>query len=198
MFRTNDLEQLMQKVDEAGFGTISLPPEVCLSLLARLKDLEQQGLLKSATITKSTDTSNNDQAKTIRNDYTYWLEKDHHPTEKNLLEGLDQLLLALKNYFRISLSHLECHFALYPKGHFYKRHIDQTAENNKRFFSFVIYLNQNWNESLGGKLVVFEGEQKIFEMLPHFGQMIVFRSDIPHEVEPSLSERRSIAGWFRV
>lgn len=193
MFRTNDLEQLMQKVDEAGFGTISLSPEVCSCLLARLKDLEQQGLLKSATITQDSD-----QAKTIRNDFTYWLEKDHHPTEKSLLEGLDQLLLALKNYFRISLSHLECHFALYPQGHFYKKHIDQTAENNKRFFSFVIYLNQNWNESLGGKLVGFEGEQKIFEVLPHFGQMIVFRSDIPHEVEPSLSERRSIAGWFRV
>ena len=145
MFRTNDLEQLMQKVDEAGFGTISLPPEVCLSLLARLKDLEQQGLLKSATITQETS-----QAKTIRNDFTYWLEKEHHPAEKNLLEDLDQLLLALKNYFRISLSHLECHFALYPKGHFYKKHIDQTAENNKRFFSFVIYLNQFLNEYLVG------------------------------------------------
>lgn len=193
MFRTNDLEQLMQKVDEAGFGTISLSPEVCLSLLARLKDLEQQGLLKAATITQE-----NDQAKTIRNDFTYWLEKDHHPTEKSLLEDLEQLLLSLKNYFRISLSHLECHFALYPKGHFYKKHIDQTAENNKRFFSFVIYLNQSWDESLGGKLVGFENDKKIFELTPHFGQMIVFRSDIPHEVEPSMSSRRSIAGWFRV
>lgn len=193
MFRTNDLEQLMQKVDEAGFGTISLPPEVCKTLLARFKDVEQEGLLKSATITQS-----NDQSKTIRNDFTYWLEKEHHPTEKNLLDGLDQLLLSLKNYFRISLSHLECHFALYPKGHFYKKHVDQTAENNKRFFSFVIYLNQNWDESLGGKLVGFADDQKIFEVIPHFGQMIVFRSDIPHEVEPSFSERRSIAGWFRV
>lgn len=184
----------MQKVDEAGFGTISLSPEVCNPLLAHFKELEQEGRFKPATITQTSD-----QAKTIRNDFTYWLEKDHHPTEKNLLEGIDQLLLALKNYFRISLSHFECHFALYPKGHFYKKHIDQTAENNKRFFSFVIYLNQNWNESLGGKLVGFDdSDKKIFELIPHFGQMIVFRSDIPHEVEPSLSERRSITGWFRV
>lgn len=191
MFRTNDLEQLMQKVDTAGWGTISLSPELCLSLLARLKDLELQGLLKSAQITKNAD-------KLIRNDFTYWLEKDHHPTEKNLLDSLDELLQALKIYFRISLSHLECHFALYPKGHFYKKHIDQTVQNNKRFFSFVIYLNSNWSESLGGKLVGFQDDQKIFEIIPHFGQMIVFRSDIPHEVEPSFDERRSIAGWFRV
>lgn len=200
MFRTNDLEQLMQKVDEAGWGTISLSPDICQSLLLRLKDLEQQGLLKLATITENTqsDKTKTINAKTIRNDFTYWIEKDHHPTEKNLLDGLDELRLALKNYFRISLTHLECHFALYPKDHFYKKHVDQTADNNKRFFSFVIYLNQNWTESLGGKLVGFEDENRIFEIIPHFGQMIVFRSDIPHEVEPSFSERRSIAGWFRV
>lgn len=183
----------MQKVDEAGWGTISLPPDICSDLLARLKDVEQQGLLKSATITQSTD-----QAKTIRNDYTYWLEKSQSPTEKLLLENLEQLLMQLKNYFRIGLTHFECHFALYPKGHFYKKHIDQTADHNRRFFSFVIYLNHDWNEHLGGKLIGFNGEQKIFELLPNFGQMIVFRSDIPHEVEPSASSRRSIAGWFRV
>jgi SM-20-related protein len=193
MFRTNDLEQLMRKVDDLGWGTISISPDVCQSLLARLKTVEQLGLLHSATITQSTD-----QAQTIRNDLTYWLEKDHDPIEKNFLEGLDELLLSLKNYFRISLTHLECHFAMYPKGHFYKKHIDQTADHNKRFFSFVVYLNSDWNESLGGKLVGFENSDKIFEVLPHFGQMIVFRSDIPHEVEPSLSTRRSIAGWFRV
>lgn len=192
MFRTNDLEQLMQKVDDAGFGTISLSPKVCQDLLTRFKEVEQEGLLKSATITQGTDL-----AKTIRNDFTYWLEKEHHPIEKNILEGLDELRLALKNYFRISLSNLECHFALYPRGHFYKKHVDQTAENNKRFFSFVIYLNPEWSESLGGKLVGFDEHNKIFEVIPHFGQMIIFRSDIPHEVEISLRERRSIAGWFR-
>lgn len=192
MFRTNDLEQLMQKVDESGWGTISLPPEICQSLLARMKDLENQGLLKAAAVTLNALPTN-----IIRNDYTYWLEKNHTAVESEALEGLDQLRVALKNYFRISLTHFECHFALYPKGHFYKTHVDQTAENNKRFFSFVIYLNENWNEQLGGKLVGYNNNQKIFELLPHFGQMIVFRSDIPHEVEPSEGERRSIAGWFR-
>lgn len=194
MFRTNDLEQLMQKVDNAGWGLTSLDPELAKQLLARFNQVQEQGLLQSATITQG---SGND-AKTIRNDLTYWLEKEHHPTEALVLAELDKVLQTLKNFFRISLTHLECHFAYYPKGHFYKKHIDQTAENNKRFFSFVIYLNQNWKDSDGGKLVGFEKDQKLFEVLPHFGEMIVFKSDIPHEVEMSFNERRSIAGWFRV
>lgn len=193
MFRTNDLEQLMQKVDEAGWGMTSLDPLLANLLLERFQDVQKQGLLQSATITKSTD-----QTKAIRNDFTYWLEKEHHPTESKVLENLEQVLTALKNHFRISLSHLECHFAFYPSGHFYKKHIDQTDSNNKRFFSFVIYLNPNWKAADGGKLVGYHQEQKLFEVMPHFGEMIVFRSDIPHEVETSHNERRSIAGWFRV
>ena len=194
MFRTNDLEQLMQKVDDAGWGITSLDPMLAEQLLARFNQVQEQGLLKSATITQGAGSD----SKTIRNDLTYWLEKEHHPTEALVLAGLDEVLQSLKSFFRISLTHLECHFAYYPKGHFYKKHIDQTAENNKRFFSFVIYLNPDWKENDGGKLVGFENDQKIFEVLPHFGQMIVFKSDIPHEVEMSFNERRSIAGWFRV
>lgn len=193
MFHTNDLEHLMQKVDQTGWGTISLSPNICQSLLARLKTIEKLGLLRPASTTQSVGSET-----TIRNDLTYWLEKGHDTIENYFLEGLNELLLSLKNYFRISLTHFECHFAVYPKGHFYKKHVDQTADHNKRFFSFVIYLNLDWHESLGGKLVGFENANKIFEVLPLFGQMIVFRSDIPHEVEPCLAERRSISGWFRV
>ncbi|AZZ37229.1 hypothetical protein CIK05_10665 [Bdellovibrio sp. qaytius] len=196
MFCTNDLEQLMQKVDDSGWGMTSLDPQLAQLLLERFNQVQEQGLLTSAAITQSVAAA--DSAKTIRNDLTYWLEKEHHPSEQQVLEKLDEVLIAFKNYFRISLSHLECHFAFYPPGHFYKKHIDQTADNNKRFFSFVIYLNPNWKDSDGGKLVGFDNEQKIFEVMPHFGDMILFKSDIPHEVEISHNERRSIAGWFRV
>lgn len=193
MLHTNDLEQLMQKVDGFGWGITSLDPKLATLLLERFQDVQNQGLLQSATITQTTD-----QATAIRNDLTYWLEKQHHPTESKILENLELVQTALKNYFRISLSHLECHFAFYPPGHFYKKHVDQTENNNKRFFSFVIYLNPNWKSSDGGKLVGYDQDRKLFEVIPHFGEMIVFRSDIPHEVETSHNERRSIAGWFRV
>ncbi|MES2801005.1 MAG: 2OG-Fe(II) oxygenase [Bdellovibrionota bacterium] len=193
MLRTIDLEQLMQKVDSWGWGMASLDPHLANLLLERFHEVQTHGLLQSATIT-----TYSEQAKAIRNDLTYWLEKEHHPTEQKALEGLDQVLQSLKKYFRISLTHLECHFAFYPPGHFYKKHIDQTKDNNKRFFSFVIYLNPDWKITDGGKLVGYSEERKLFEVMPLFGEMIIFRSDIPHEVETSFSERRSIAGWFRV
>lgn len=193
MFGTNDLEQLMQKVDDAGWGLTNIDPKFAQLLLERFQLVQQQRLLQQATITQADLL----QASAIRNDYTYWLAKEHHTTEAQLLDQLDHLLVTLKNYFRISLSQLECHFAFYPPGHFYKKHIDQTRENNKRFFSFVIYLNPNWNTNDGGKLIGYHEDQKIFEIRPSFGNMILFRSHIPHEVEESHGERRSIAGWFR-
>lgn len=183
----------MQKVDDFGWAMTSLDPQFTNLLLERFQDVQKQGLFQSATITQTTDL-----ATAIRNDFTYWLEKEHHPTESKALENLEQVLAALKNHFRISLSNLECHFSYYPAGHFYKKHIDQTQDNNKRFFSFVIYLNPNWKSSYGGKLVGYRQEDKLFDVMPHFGEMIIFHSDIPHEVETSHHERRSIAGWFRI
>lgn len=191
MFRTNDLEQLMQKVDNNGWGMIALEPDLLEKLKARFAEIEIQGLLNPASITQKSTQA------TIRNDSTYWLENSH-PTESLLFDELNQLMQSLKNYFRLSLSNFECHFALYPQGHFYKKHVDQTAENNKRFFSFVIYLNTEWTEKDGGRLIGYQAESPMFEVLPLSGRMTVFRSDIPHEVEIAYKPRRSLAGWFRV
>lgn len=196
MFDTNNLKQLMQKIETQGWATSSISTLLCKKLKERSIAIEEAGLLKPAHITKSPDTTNTPSL--IRNDLTYWIEKDNHPIEAELFASLTNLMDELKNYFRISLTHFECHFALYPQGHYYKKHIDQTANNNKRFFSFVIYLNEDWGEDFAGKLIGYRGAEKIFSVLPSAGQIIIFRSDIPHEVEPSLKPRRSIAGWFRI
>lgn len=191
MFRTNDLAQLMQNLmtslDESGWGLISLEPTMCEKLVKRLNHLEKMDLLRPADVTTARE------GHSIRNDFTYWLEKDHDESEKIFIENLETLQTELKNYFRIGLTHNECHFAVYPEGHYYQMHVDQTAQNNKRFFSFVVYLNENWKPEHGGYLVSSE-----FKILPEMGTMIVFKSDIPHEVQKGTRVRRSIAGWFRV
>jgi SM-20-related protein len=192
MFRTNDLAQLMQKIEVFGWGIIEIDSSVCENLARRILELEENGFLKQAHVTAA------DNSAAIRNDFTYWLESSHHEAEKNFIQGLRSLQDELKNYFRISLTHNECHFALYPQGHYYQKHIDQTIVHNKRFFSFVLYLNQDWKASDGGLLIGYDSQGlKSFEVLPEMGKMIVFRSDIPHEVQKSLRSRRSIAGWFR-
>ena len=193
MFSTNDLEQLMQKVDEQGWGILSLPQSFCQSLLQRFNEVEFSGLLKKADVTK------NDQPQEIRNDFTYWLDSQQSAAEGELFVLLQLLRDRIKNYFRIPLNDLECHFALYPAGHYYKKHVDQTATNNKRFFSFVIYLNSEWSATDGGQLVGFDAEtaKPLFTLLPEAGKMVIFRSDIPHEVEVCHKPRKSIAGWLR-
>lgn len=143
----------------------------------------------------------------IRNDFTLWIDDKTWPlgltaretkTLQNYLDFLTQTQQELKNYFRISLTSFETHFAIYPKGHFYKKHIDQTANSNHRHFSFVLYLNEApWIEADGGQLIGYNGPEKIFEVLPTGQRMILFLSSIEHEVLPTSRERYSITGWFR-
>jgi len=196
MLITNDLDQLMQKVDLQGWGTFTLDQTLLNQLLIRFNEIESLNQLRPALITQSTEV---DSSLAIRNDFIHWLSFDQ-PAECELESLLQKLQLHLKNYFRISLTHFECHFALYPAGHFYKTHIDQTQHDNKRFFTFVIYLNPSWEVENGGQIVGYEDfseKSKLFEILPTAGTVIIFQSHIPHEVKISNKTRRSITGWFR-
>lgn len=198
MLTTNDLEQLMQKVDSQGWGIIDLAqhdPDFVNTLYQYHISKEQQGLLKPATITQENANDKN----MIRNDHTFWLDFQNE-TEKNIKSKIDVFLQALRQYFRIGLTHYESHLAYYPAGHYYKTHSDQPLENNKRFFSFVIYLNRDWTITDGGQIAGytdFTEKNCLFEILPEYGKMILFQSHIPHEVKTSHANRRSLTGWFR-
>lgn len=136
----------------------------------------------------------------IRNDVIYWLDPTQNTlteNERTVLKKIDFLRQQLKNYFRIALDEFECHYAHYQKGHYYQRHLDTTSINNKRFFSFVIYLNSDWSEQDGGQLLGYHEDEVLFSLKPELGNMILFRSDLPHEVLPTQKDRLSLTGWFR-
>jgi SM-20-related protein len=140
----------------------------------------------------------------IRNDHILWLDAKNlqfADAELQILNDLESLKTSLKNYFRIHLSELECHYAIYDPGHFYQRHSDITKYNNQRVFSFVIYLNEDWEEKDSGALVGYKPGQNVteqlFTVLPHAGKMILFKSDIEHEVLKTNRQRLSLTGWFR-
>lgn len=142
----------------------------------------------------------NDSSLQIRNDETFWLDAknpDLSDTEKEFLTFLDFLRHELRNHFRVSLSEFECHFAFYDKGHYYQKHRDITSTNNKRIFSFVLYLNENWQDLDGGHLIGFDQDKIIFQIKPEMGSLIIFRSDLEHEVKPTRRGRFSVTGWFR-
>ena len=137
---------------------------------------------------------------TIRNDKIFWLDarlQSLDSTEHQFLQFLETLKTELKQNLRVSLIEVECHYAHYAAGHFYKRHRDITPIENKRIFSFVLYLNPNWQARDGGELICYEANETLFQITPELGRFILFRSDLEHQVNVTQRDRLSLTGWFR-
>ncbi|MFY7993927.1 MAG: 2OG-Fe(II) oxygenase [Bacteriovoracaceae bacterium] len=135
----------------------------------------------------------------IRGDSTYWLDPLHPTVEWGELKlFLDQLQSQLNEKFFLGIKQYECHLAYYPVGAFYKKHLDRLSTNSSRLFTFILYLNENWNEGDGGELVVFDKQGlEIKRLSPQAGRLVGFMSDeFPHEVLPSIRPRLSFTGWM--
>jgi SM-20-related protein len=135
----------------------------------------------------------------IRGDWIKWLDPLHPPgaLEKEI-EFLRDLQNEFNQRFYLGLQDFECHLAKYPPGSFYKKHVDRLAKDSSRSISFIFYLHQEWNETDGGELVLYNKDDEIIKsILPLPGSMIIFLSeDFPHEVKVCSRERRSLTGWM--
>lgn len=199
MFPANNLDQFLikyfEELNKQSWTLIPTQMDFALQLQNSAKAKLSTNQFKPAGITQSTEPR-----PSIRNDQIFWLDKKTDsltPIDRLVLERLNALTHCLKNYFRISLTEFECHYAVYETGHFYQKHLDTTHENNKRIFSFVIYLNENWEPQDGGQLLGYAQNEKIFEILPRIGQMVLFKSDLEHEVLATHKTRHSLTGWIR-
>lgn len=133
----------------------------------------------------------------VRGDYTYWLSKQQHHELGDLFDTIDHVKSCLNRYCFLSLSDYEFHLAHYPKGSFYKKHLDQFEGRNNRLISMIIYLNENWKQGDGGELRVYNDEKKHFDIAPLENRCVIFKSDkLVHEVLMANKERRSITGWM--
>jgi len=137
----------------------------------------------------------------IRTDEILWMQ---HPgsseAQRDCLERFERLRLLLNRTLQLGLLDFESHFARYPQGAFYTRHVDQLRGDDHRKLSCVLYLNDNWVAQEGGELRLYvNGDGAEFEdVLPRGGRLVVFLSaQFVHEVLPATRERMSIAGWFR-
>jgi SM-20-related protein len=135
----------------------------------------------------------------IRGDLTKWLDPHDPPREiHELVELLHRLKQEFNQRFYLGLKDVEFHLAKYPAGSFYKKHSDRFESDSSRSVTFIFYLHQEWNESLGGELVLYNKKNEILkEILPDPGSMVIFMSeDFPHEVRICSAERRSFTGWI--
>jgi SM-20-related protein len=133
----------------------------------------------------------------VRGDHIAWLEPPGAtPAQRACLERFEALRLALNRELQLGLLDFECHFAVYPPGAAYRRHLDRFASDDRRTLSCVLYLNDAWSAEDGGALRLhLPGGRR--DVLPLAGTLVAFRSErFEHEVLPARRERLSLTGWF--
>lgn len=141
--------------------------------------------------------------KSIRGDVILWMDETQaDASERLFFNKINSLVNYLNRTCFLGILQKEFHYALYPKGTFYKRHIDTFQNDDRRKLSFVCYLNEDgWLPENGGELVLYLNEngeetEKIIYPLP--GRVVIFESQIiEHEVRPVNKERLSITGWLK-
>lgn len=175
----------------------ALPQALTAALLNNLQQLEEEEALQPAGIGRQQQHQLN---RRIRRDKIHWLSTDD-PVQATYLAWMQALQQGLNQRLFMGLFDYESHFAHYPPGAFYARHLDAFQGRSNRVLTSVYYLNQDWQEADGGELLLYTEEQStaLAEIRPEAGRLLIFLSDrFPHEVRPTQRDRYSIAGWFRI
>lgn len=174
-----------------------LAQEVTEALYKEGTALWNLGDFRSAKIGKG----NEEQLRSeIRSDKIHWLNPlELSENQQIYFDKIDELRLAVNQTFYYGLQEFEAHFAVYPEGSFYKKHLDQFAKNPNRYVTCLLYLNKDWKPKHGGQLRVYlPDSDNYFDVEPTFGKFVCFLSaSLYHEVIPSNRERFSLTGWLR-
>ncbi|RUT72399.1 2OG-Fe(II) oxygenase [Flavobacterium cupreum] len=182
--------------NKVGIAEHFLTPELANHLKQNLLDLNQRKVLVTAGVGNS-DKLLYDGA--IRSDSIYWLDKKHNNVfENEFFAKIEAFIVYLNQSCYTGITGYEFHYALYEKGDFYLKHLDQFKNNPSRKYSMISYLNSNWQEVDGGELLIHQlnNNQKIS---PTQGKTVFFKSDeLVHEVLVTQNTRMSITGWLKV
>lgn len=134
----------------------------------------------------------------VRGDHIRWLDDCAAcPAHAAYLQAMDSLQRTLNRTLLLGLDNYETHYALYPPGAGYRRHVDRFKDSPLRTVSVVLYLNSQWQPGDGGELRLHLPDG-IVDVEPRAGTLAVFMSDsIEHEVLLARRHRASLVGWFR-
>jgi SM-20-related protein len=171
-----------------------LTPALITQLADECRQRDDNGDLAQAGIGRAEQRS---VQQSIRGDKIQWLEQAMSPAIDHYLNSMAALRNMLNEQLFLGLESNENHFALYPPGAFYQRHIDRFRDNDSRTISSVLYLNAHWETDFGGELRLFCNDQHL-DVPPIANRLLLFVSaDIWHEVLPTKVERLSLTGWFK-
>lgn len=159
-----------------------------INLLSENKQLKQAGIGKNAEHLTNTD---------IRSDYIYWVDENDTELQSLFFHFITELTQALNRRFYLGLKEHEFHLALYPPGSFYKKHRDAFKSDDARKITVLLYLNQNWKHEDGGELILYKDDNSSLTIEPLGGRLLVFESEMEHEVLLSKANRYSLTGWIK-
>jgi SM-20-related protein len=199
--------QLANALAEPGYAVVPdyLSADLALRIAAEAQGFWRAGAFHAAGV------GSGNQPKLrpdIRGDEVYWLDPAMPaPSAAQAIARLRSLQTDLNEKLFAGLEDLEVHFARYPRGGFYGRHIDQFEDTNRRAFSVVLYLNHQWKTQDGGQLRLWTtpapgrtpptAKSPYLEVWPQAGTLVIFRSaDFWHEVRRARRPRLSLTGWF--
>ena len=185
------------EIAQRGWSVINnfLPPETITVLRAEAEQLWQQSDFRKAGTGRLGGYAIRPD---VRSDHIHWLDERSLTEAQSLyLKAIEELRQDLNRELFLSLSTYEAHFAIYPAGAFYQKHLDRFNNSDERTISCTFYLNENWREEFGGQLRLYLPNTFV-DVLPSAGTCVLFRSDtFFHEVLPATEMRFSLTGWFR-
>ncbi|HSJ68894.1 MAG TPA: 2OG-Fe(II) oxygenase [Anditalea sp.] len=195
------IAQMVQEVYQSGYAVLDnfVSEDFRKRLLDEQQDLLRHGQFRHAGIGKGDAFTIRPE---IRSDKVMWMDSFNlTPLQSEYWAMVDQIRMSINQRCFLGLRSFEAHFAMYPPGSFYLRHIDQFHQVKYRVVTIILYLNDTWSPEDGGALRMYipsaEGED-ILDIYPEGGKLVVFLSaEIPHEVMTTYKERISITGWLR-
>ncbi|STZ63088.1 Predicted proline hydroxylase [Moraxella lacunata] len=132
----------------------------------------------------------------IRGDSIRWIDESC-PVGSAYLGAIDELGRYFNATLYTGIRSSEAHYACYPAGFGYKWHKDNPKGRDERVISAVFYLNDEWGENDGGQITVIDKNEKTHQLLPKANRLIIFDSNLLHQVEITHKTRYSIATWLR-
>ena len=113
------------------------------------------------------------------------------------LESINTLAALFNRSLFAGIRHSEAHYACYPVGFGYQWHSDNPAGRDERVISAVFYLNDEWSTGDGGALEVVDKHGVHHNVMPVANRLVIFDSDLRHQVQIAHRQRYSIATWMR-
>lgn len=184
-----NVDQILDDLDQHGFSIVDdaysseyqhAVSQECLSHLNEFRNAAiQNGVVSN-----------------IRSDHILWLRPEFQISHLHT-QTLQQFSQALNRAFYLGIKEIEAHFACYHAGEFYALHHDNPQAKNGRMISSVYYLHEQWQADWGGELRLQDKNGQWHIIQPQPNRIVLFQSDLLHEVLISKQQRLSITAWLR-